>query len=86
MIEHFQGINGVSIIQDDCLVEGFGNNSDQASNNHNQNLRAYLQRFIERNIKINLDKCKFLTEEVTYMGHTLTNTGLKPDEEKYGQS
>ena len=82
MIEQFQGINGVSIIQDDCLVEGFGNNSDQAINNHNQNLRAYLQRCRERNIKINLDKCKFLTEEVTYMGHTLTNTGLKPDKEK----
>ena len=82
MTEQFQGINGVSIIQDDCLVEGFGNNSDQAINNHNQNLRAYFQRCRERNIKINLDKCKFLTEEVTYMGHTLTNTGLKPDEEK----
>ena len=26
----------------------------------------------ERNIKINLDKCKFFTEEDTYMGHTLT--------------
>lgn len=75
MIEQFQGINGVSIIQDDCLVEGFGNNSDQAINN-----REHICR--ERNIKINLDKCKFLTEEVTYMGHTLTNTGLKPDEEK----
>ena len=82
MIEQFQGINGVSIIQDDSLVEGFGNNSDQAINNHNQNLRAYLQRCRERNIKINLDKCKFLTEEVTYMGHTLTNTSLKPDKEK----
>ena len=45
-------------------------------------MRAYLQRCRERNIQINLDKCKFLTEEVTYMGHRLTNTGLKPDEEK----
>ena len=36
----------------------------------------------ERNIKINLHKCKFLTEEVTYMGHTPTNAGLKPNEEK----
>ena len=82
MIGQFQGINGVSIIQHDCLVEGFGNNSDQAINNHNQSLRANLQRCRERNIKINLDKCKFLTEEVTYIGHTLTNAGLKPDEEK----
>ena len=49
MIEQFQGINGVSIIQDDCLVEGFGNNSDQAINNHNQNLRAYLQRKKHKN-------------------------------------
>ena len=36
----------------------------------------------ENNIKINLDKCKFLTGNVTYMGHSLTNAGLKPDEEK----
>ena len=35
LIEQFQGINRVSIIQDDCLVEGFGNNSDQAINSHN---------------------------------------------------
>ena len=35
-----------------------------------------------KNIKINLDKCKFLTAEVTYMGHTLTNAVLKLDEEK----
>ena len=79
-IEQFQEVNGVSIIQDDCLVEAFGSNSDQAINNYNQNLWAYLQRCKERNIKINLDKCKFLAEEVTYMGHT--NAGLKPDEEK----
>ena len=32
------------------------------------------------NIKIKLDKCKFLTEEVTYVGYT--NAGLNPDEEK----
>ena len=64
------------------LVEGFGNNSDQAINNHNQNLRAYLQRCGERNIRINLEKCKFLSEEVTYMSHTLTNADLKPGEEK----
>ena len=80
LIEQFQGVNGVGIIQDDCLVEVFGNNSDQAINNHYQNLWAYLQWCRERNIKINLDKCKFLTEED--MGHTLTNAGQKPDEEK----
>ena len=71
MIEQFKGVNGVSIIQDDCLVEGFGNNSDHAINNHNQKLRAYLQKHRERNVKIN-----------HYMGHTLTNAGLKPDKEK----
>ena len=40
---------------------------------------AEMQR---KNIKINLDKCKFLTAEVTDMGHKLTNAGLKSDEEK----
>ena len=82
MIEQFQGVNGVRIIRDDCLVEGFGNNSHQAINNHNQNLRAFMQRCREINIKVNLDKGKFFTQEITNIGHTLTNAGLKPDEEK----
>ena len=76
-IEQFKGVNGVSIIEDDYPVEGVGNNSDQAINNHNQNLQAYVQRCRERNIKVNLDKCKFLTEDVINMGYTLTNAGLK---------
>ena len=57
------------------ITQGFGKNSNQTINNHDQNLRACLQICRERNIKINLYKCKF-------MGHTLTNAGLKPDEEK----
>ena len=41
-----------------------------------------MQRCRERNIKINLDKCKFLTEEDIYKDHTLTNAGLKLNEGK----
>ena len=35
IIEQLQEVNGVSFIQDDYLVEGFGNNSDQAINKYN---------------------------------------------------
>ena len=36
-------------LRGDYLVEGYGNNSDQSINNHNQNLLAYLQKCKEKN-------------------------------------
>ena len=82
MIEQFSGLQDVDVIQDDCLVDGFGKDEDRAMANHNKNLRNYLLRCREKGIKINLKKCQFLTKEVSYMGHLLTNSGLKPNSEK----
>lgn len=34
------------------------------------------------NLKIQVDKCKFLAKETSYLGHILTPEGLKPDKRK----
>ena len=58
------------------LVERFGNNSDQAINSHNQNMRAYLLRCRQEISKLTS------TNVNSSQLPTLTNAGLKPDEEK----
>ena len=70
MIKQIQGINRVSIIQDDCLETTKSKPSITTT-------RICKHTCRERNIKINLDKCKFLTEEVIYMCYTMTNADLK---------
>ena len=85
IIAQFEDLKDVDIIQDDCLVEGFGKSESIAMANHNKNLKAYLQRCRKKGVKINLDKCHFLAKELRYMGHMLTNTGLKPDDERFVQ-
>ena len=44
---------------------------------HLQKLTKVLERLREVNLKIKLSKCNFLKRELTYLGHTLTENGLK---------
>jgi hypothetical protein len=34
------------------------------------------------NLKLNRDKCKFLLSELPYIGHIITDKGVKPDPNK----
>jgi hypothetical protein len=49
---------------------------------HNSKLREVFQKLSEFSIKIETDKCDFLKEELSYLGHVVTAEGVKPDEEK----
>jgi hypothetical protein len=49
---------------------------------HVQKLKAIFDRFRQTNLKIQLDKSHFLRKEVLYLGHTITNEGLKPNTDK----
>ncbi len=64
------------VIVDDILVWG----STEAE--HDENLLKVLDRIREINLKLKWDKCKFKVKEVRYVGHLLTEDGLKPDPEK----
>lgn len=49
---------------------------------HLTKLRKVLTRVREANLKANLEKSEFLRKEVKYLGHIITDEGVKPNPEK----
>lgn len=49
---------------------------------HNKRIREVFTRLRKHNLKLQPDKCEFLRKEVIYLGHKLTEQGVKPDERK----
>ena len=76
MEELFGDIEGCEVIADDLMV--WGRNVDE----HDQRLRKVLDRAREVQLKMNKKKCKIQVAEVSYIGHTFTSEGIKPDPEK----
>ena len=77
-----EGLDGVLDIVDDILIYGKGSTEEEANADHDRNLEALLQRCRERGIALNKDKLCLRRNEVPFMGHVLTNQGLKIDPEK----
>jgi hypothetical protein len=48
----------------------------------NDNLREVFARLRVHDLKLQPDKCEFLKQEITYLGHRLTPQGLFPDSDK----
>ena len=61
----FENIEGCDVIMDDILI--WGNDENQ----HNERLRAVLQRAKDANLKLNKSKSKIGLTEVKYMGHLI---------------
>ena len=49
---------------------------------HIERLRAIFKRLRAANLKIQLEKTEFLRKEVTYLGHVVTDQGVRPDPSK----
>ena len=58
-------------------------NSD-ARKDHDATLITLLNRCKEKDLLLNIAKCRIATDKVTYMGHVFTSSGLKPDPHKVG--
>ena len=56
----------VEVVMDDLLVHG------PTVEIHNERLGKVLQRYREKNLKLNPRKTRLCQEEVTYIGHRLT--------------
>ena len=82
MNELVEGLKGVEVIADDFLICGFGSDKEEATANHDVNLRMFLQRARERGLKLNLEKVKLRLTSVPFIGHLLTDKGLAPDPNK----
>lgn len=64
------------IYLDDVLI--FGRSLDE----HNERLRAVLQRFREANLKLSSSKCCFLQQQISYLGHIISKDGIATDPDK----
>ncbi|CAM5095243.1 unnamed protein product [Natator depressus] len=58
---------------DDIIV--FGNTSEE----HDNNLQSVLNCISTAGLQLNRSKCKFRQTELSFLGHTISQPGLKPD-------
>ena len=74
--EKFNDIEGCETDIDDILVWG------RTIEEHDQRLEQVLDRAKKIGLTLSADKCEFRRKEITYLGETLTQDGLRPDENK----
>ena len=76
MGEMFADIKGVEIIMDGILIHA------PTLEVHNQRLDRVLRRCRQQNLKLNKKKTKLCTNNVVYIGHVLSDEGVKIDDKK----
>jgi len=62
---------------DDIIVYGC------SLKHHNSNLEKVFKRLQQYNLKLNPEKCNFLSEKVIYLGHLITAKGIQTDPSKH---
>lgn len=72
------GINGIKafVYLDDIIIYA------KDLNDHSQKITEIFQRLRKYNLKLQPLKCEFLRKEVNYLGHQITDEGVKPDPQK----
>ena len=77
MDEILAGIPGCICYLDDILVVG------SSQEEHDQLLDTVLDRLSKRGVRLQKEKCLFSAPEVEYLGHVVSEKGLRPMESKY---
>ncbi|KAK2709262.1 hypothetical protein QYM36_013056 [Artemia franciscana] len=75
MEEAFENLN-LGLIVDDIVICG----ADDSE--HDERLKAALERAREKNVKFNQEKWVFGAESIPYFGHLLTSEGIRPNPKK----
>lgn len=70
------GMPGVVCYMDDVVVHA--ENETQLE----QRLRQVFQRFKDRGLTLNRDKCFFGLKQIEMLGHVISAEGIKPDPKK----
>ena len=70
------GIPHVSCYLDDILI------AERSKEGNKKLVETVLERLEEFNIRVNLDKCKFFSQSVEYLGHYIDQTGIHPKADK----
>ena len=71
-----EGIDGVLCQMDDILI--FGATQSQ----HDERIREVLRRLQKDNVILNSKKCQFSVQEVKFLGQTINESGISPDQDK----
>ena len=71
-----QGLEHVAAIQDDILIVS------KDDEQHIQNLNTVLSCLDSYGLRLQLNKCKFMQQSVTYMGCVISAEGISPMEDK----
>ena len=77
-----EGLAGTYAVADDILVIGEGETYEEAEKNHDERLTELLNRCQKKGIKLNEAKFKLKQKELPFIGHVLTDKGLKADPTK----
>ena len=70
MEQTLQGIPNVEVMLDEIFVTG------KYAAAHLENLEAVLKRLAEKNMRINVQKCRFFLERIGYCGHEIDKDDL----------
>ena len=76
IVEIIEGLEGCANSQDDIIVWG------RSRDEHDARLKNVLDRIQAANLKLNREKCIFAVQQLTFLGHTFTAAGVKPDGSK----
>ena len=74
--EVLQGIEGIRNISDDIILFG------KSQTDHDNTLRAVLQRMTENNLTANPDKCLFNQSSIDFFGHRFSADSISADDNK----
>ena len=70
------GLNSVRMYLDDAIV------FDPTPTQHVESIRAFLARLVEHNLKLSPSKAVIGAERVTFLGHSISSAGVRPDPKK----
>lgn len=70
------GIDGAAAYIDDFIIGG------KDFDDHLRILHQVLQRLLEFNFRVKIEKCSFFVPQLKYLGHILDKNGLRPDPDK----
>ena len=81
MHEVIEGLPSIEVVADDFVAVGSGTH-EKATRNHDEDLEAFLQRCVEKNLKLNDTKFKLRQQEVPFIAHVATANGVCVDPHK----
>lgn len=66
----------VTIYVDDILI------TSPSLEEHYEHIQRVLTKFMEHNVTVNHEKCQFFNSEAAFLGHIISNQGIKMDHKK----